>query len=299
MLLVSYYKNPSSFLIGIIVKLSFLFPDRLYLKLLYRLKMGKKLDLKNPVSYTEKLQWLKLYDHNPCYSMMVDKVIVKDYVAKIIGKKYIIPTLKVWNNTEEIDISQLPEQYVLKCNHMGGGNVFICKNNIVFDLNYAKQELSKQLRTNPFEKTREWPYKNVNRKILCEKYMEDDNGELRDYKFYCFNGEIKVILVASNRFTTHNFDYFDTSFHPLPIISAAGPNSNEIIQKPEAFEEMKMIASKLSQGIPHVRVDLYYCNNQVYFGELTFYDSSGYDDLSSEYWNNKFGNWIILPPKRK
>lgn len=270
--------------------------DKQYYKLQYFVMLGKFPNIDNPSLYTEKLQWLKLNDHNPLYTKVVDKYEVKEVIAKLIGEKYIIPTLGVWDNPEDVSFDSLPDKFVLKTTFGGGSDgVFICKDKTQLDIKNTIENLRKSYNTDPFKRAREWPYKNVPRRIIAEQYMEDDSGELRDYKFYCFNGEPKVMLLASNRFTAHNFNYFDMDFNILPITSAMGAQSNSTMEKPSCFEEMKEIASKLSKGFPHVRVDLYSCDGNVYFGELTLYDSSGYDDLNSEEWNQRFGDWITLP----
>lgn len=288
--------NRIGLLVSIIENLYFLFPDKLYLQLLYRMKLGKKLDLKNPKRFSEKLQWLKLYNRKPEYTTMVDKYAVKGYVAKIVGEKYVIPTLGVWDNPEDIDWDSLPDQFVLKVTHGGGGTgVVFCKNKHPFDRDVAIRKLKQSMKANIYGRLREWPYKNVPKRVIAEKYMSEADGQLRDYKFFCFDGVPKVMLVASNRYTTHNFTYYDMSFNKLPIVSVAGKPSSEIMKAPCCFEEMKQVASMLSQGLPHVRVDLYTCYGKVYFGELTFFDSSGFDNMSSDEWDLKFGSWMILP----
>lgn len=272
--------------------------DKTFIRLQYFSVLGKFPNIDHPSLFTEKLQWLKLYDHNPLYIQIVDKYTVKDYIKEKIGEKYIIPTLGVWNAPEEIDFKLLPNQFVLKTTFGGGSDgVVICRNKKELDIAKVMSKLKESMKTNPYLRAREWPYKDVPHRIIAERYMEDDSGELRDYKFYCFNGEPKVMLVASNRFTNHNFNYFDMEFNKLPIISAMGNQNDEVMQKPDCFDEMKCVATELSKGFPHMRVDLYYCDNQVYFGELTLYDSSGYDDLSSPEWNERFGDWINLSEK--
>ena len=286
--------NPIDLVRGFLYHFPWLVSDKTYVRIQYKAALGYYPNLKNPETFTEKLQWLKLYDHNPLYTKLVDKVTVKDYVRNIIGEEYIIPTLNVWDSAEDIDFVTLPDKFVLKCNHTGGGSVIICRDKKSLDTNKTKSTLRKQLKMNVFLKSREWPYKNVKRKILCEQYMEDFSGELSDYKFYCFNGEVKLLLVATNRFTNHNFNYFDNDFNPISISSVAGQKSTQKIEKPKNFEGMKVIAAKLSKGFPHVRVDLYNCEGKIYFGELTFYDSSGFDDMNSDEWNKRMGSWIDL-----
>lgn len=281
--------------------LSFCFewlPDRPYVLLRYKAMMGRQLCLKSPQRFTEKLQWLKLYYRIPLLTKCVDKYDAKIYAASIIGDDHIIPTLGVWNSFDEINFDYLPDQFVLKTtNGGGGGGVVICKEKNSLDKDKAKTVLTKSLKSDIYKSLREWPYKNVKRRIIAEEYKEDRNGELRDYKFYCFNGIVRVMLVASNRFTTHNFNFMDMDFNPLPIISKDGLPNETNIEKPENFDQMKEIVRKLCRPFPHVRVDLYSCNGNVYFGELTFFDSSGYDNMNSDYWDLQFGSWLTLPPK--
>lgn len=295
------FTNPNRFLLGIFINVAHFLPDKLYLKILFRLSMGYKLNLDNPKTFNEKLQWLKLYNRKPEYTTMVDKYAVKEYVAGIIGEEYIIPTLGVWDKFEEIDFDKLPNRFVLKTTH-GGGNtgVVICKDKATFDIEAAKKKLNRSLRSDIYTNFREWPYKNVKRRIIAEVYMTEEktpdnpNGDLLDYKFFCFNGEVKVMLIATERQTGVKFDYFDKDFNHLPF-EQGGPNSTKKLEKPQCTDEMWSIARKLAQGIPHVRVDLYYIDGKIYFGELTFFDSSGMAKFSPKEWDYTFGSWIKLP----
>lgn len=291
--------HPSQLMAGIVIRLHRFFPnDKRYLKLLYRLYMGKKLDLKTPKTFTEKLQWLKLYDRRPEYKIMVDKYAVKQYVADKIGAEYIIPTLGIWNTPEEIDWDALPHQFVLKTTHGGGGGgVVFCRNKDTINKEKVVLRLKKQMNLDVYGTLREWPYKGIPHRIIAEQLLEKDPqyNDIPDYKFYCFNGEPKVLLIASNRYTKGNYDYFDMEFRKLPITSTAGSNSEIVFSKPACFEEMKNIASILSKGFYHIRVDLYSVSNKVYFGELTFFDSSGYDNLNSDTIDLEWGSWIKLP----
>ncbi len=272
--------------------------DEKYLKLVYKLKMGRKLNLENPKAYSEKLQWIKLYDRNPKYTMLVDKYEVRNYVKEVLGEEYLIPLLGVWDSAKDIDYDSLPEQFVLKCTH-DSGSVIVCKNKSTFDKKAAEKKLSRCLKNNGYGFGREWPYKNVKPRIIAEQYMEDKlSSELRDYKFYCFSGEVKFVLVASERFSEKGvcFDYLDTNYNKLPIVWG-GPNSDALPPKPAMFEEMLVLAKKMCQGHPHVRVDLYSCNSKIYFGEMTFFDSSGFVKSEPEEWEIELGDSIILPPK--
>lgn len=273
---------------------SFIKDDEKYVRLKYRLAMGKKLNLDNPQTYNEKLQWLKLHDQHSEYSMMVDKYEAKKYVAKIIGDEYIIPTLGVYDSFEEIDFDQLPQQFVLKCTHNSGG-IVICKDKKLFNKTNAKKFLTKYLHKNPYWSNREYPYKNVKPRIIAEKYMVDESGsELKDYKFFCFNGESKLMFIASERPKNTKFDFYDMHFNHLPFTNGH-PCSTKVFKKPDNFEEMITISEKLSQGIPHVRVDLYNINGRIYFGELTFFHWSGKVPFNPEEWDYKLGEWLQLP----
>lgn len=272
--------------------------DETYLKIAYRIKMGKKLHLNPPVTYNEKLQWLKLYDRRPEYTTMVDKYEVKKWVAKQIGDKYIIPTLGVWDKFEDINFDKLPNQFVLKCTHDSGGLV-ICRDKSKFDIKSAKEKITSCLKHNYFWGLREWPYKNVKPRIIAEQYMEDsESKELRDYKFFTFNGVAKALFVATDRNSQKEtkFNFFDAEFKRLPFINGH-PNSDVKLNKPKTFKKMKKIADKLSQTIPQARVDFYEVNGKAYFGEITFFHWSGMVPFNPENWDEEFGKWIELPKK--
>lgn len=274
-------------------------PDDLYLRIKYRLAIGKKLNLKDPQTFSEKLQWMKLYNRRPEYTVMVDKVKAKEFVAGILGEEYIIPTLSVWENPDEIDFAQLPERFVLKVNHNSGTGMYICRNKSEMDVEKVKAELKKGLAEDYYKKNREWPYKNVPRRVFAEKYMEDEYGELRDYKMFCFDGEVKALFIATDRSKGDHavkFDFFDENFKHLPFTNGH-PNAETTPQKPESFEEMKRLAQKLSKGIPHVRIDFYDINGRIYFGEMTFFHWSGLVPFVPEEWDYKFGEWLKLPSK--
>ena len=281
-----------------VLHLDHLIPDKLYLKLLYRRVFNEKLNLENPQKYNEKLFWLKLYDRQPQYTMMVDKYAVKQYVADKIGEEYIIPTLEVWEKPEDIDWDKLPDQFVLKCTHDSGGLV-ICRNKESLDKESAKEVLRRCLKRNYYWAGREWPYKNVPPRIIAEKYMEDKSvGELPDYKFFCFDGEVKALFIGTERGTGDvKFDYYDADFNHLDLVQEH-PMSGKDLLKPQHFEKMKELAGKLSKGIPHVRVDLYNINGSIYFGEMTFYHHGGVIPFHPESWDYTFGSWIKLPKKQ-
>lgn len=295
--LITYFKEPQKFCLAILTHFGTWLPDALYLKIMFRLKMGYCLDLKTPKTFNEKLQWLKLYNRKPEYTLMVDKFEAKRIATRILGKEYVIPTIGVWDKFDDIDFSLLPDSFVLKStNGGGGGGVVICRDKNVFDKSSAAKRLNSSLKTSIYKHLKEWPYKNVKPRILAEIFMVDESGELRDYKFYCFNGEPKVFLVASERFSRHRtyFDYFDMDGNHLPF-TQGGMNNPVTPELPATFEEMKKIARKLSQGIPHVRIDLYSVGNKVYFGEYTFFDSSGFEKFTPKEWDDIFGNWVSLP----
>lgn len=293
--------NRSEFFTSILIHLNFLFPDKLYLTLLFRLKMGYWMDWENPKTFSEKLQWLKLYDRKPEYTTMVDKYAVKEYVAKIIGEEYIIPTLGVWDRPDDIDWDSLPDKFVLKTTHGGGSSgVVICKDKTTFDKADAIAKLKKSLNECIYKSLREWPYKNVDRKIIAEVFLEEDkfandNEDLSDYKLYCFNGEPKIMMVSIGRHSNNLcFDYYDMKWNKLPLVWD-NPNSDINHSCPVCLEEIKSLCEKLSKNIPHVRCDFYIIDDKPLFGELTFFDSSGFSKFQDKVWNEKLGSMITLP----
>ena len=261
----------------------------------YKAKMGCKLNLENPVLFNEKLQWLKIHDHNPIYTTFVDKYEVKDYVKNIIGEEYIIPTLGVYDKFDEIDFDTLPNQFVIKCTHDSGG-IVICKDKNTLDIDAARKKINHYLKRKFFYENREWPYKNVKPRIIIEKYMQNSNNtELIDYKLFCFNGNPKITLCCSERFSSSNMceTWFDENWNLLDIVE----NHHRIdksIKCPTNFELMKSLANKLASDIAFLRVDFYEINGKVYFGELTFYPASGYERFEPEEWNKKLGDMINL-----
>ena len=272
-------------------------PDGMYLKLVYRILLGKELDLDNPQTFNEKLQWLKLHDRNPVYSDLVDKYEVKKIVGKIIGKQYIIPNLGgVYDRFEDIKFDDLPNQFVIKCTHDSGG-IVVVRDKAELNIERAKKKIDKALKKNFYYMGREWPYKNVKPRIIVEKYMENrDHSDLKDYKFFAFDGVVKALFVASDRQSSEEtkFDFYDMEFRHLNIINGH-PNSTVPISKPETFETMRELAEKISKGIPHCRVDFYEVNGKAYFGEITFSHWSGFVPFEPEEWDRKFGEWIKLP----
>lgn len=270
--------------------------DEEYLSRKYQLYFGQKPNLQNPQTFNEKLQWLKLYNRKPEYTMMVDKYKVREYIAQELGEEYLIPLLGVWDDPDEIDFDALPDQFVLKCNHNSGLGMCICKDKSKLDIPKVKAELRKGLKQDYYLTGREWPYKDVPRKIIAEKYMVDASncGELTDYKFFCFNGVPKFMYISNDNSENATTDFFDMEFNRLDM-RMKDPNSNVIPPKPYLFNEMKAIAEKLSQGIPFVRVDLYVIGGSIYFGELTFFHNAGFCSIYPEHWEKTLGDWIKLP----
>lgn len=271
-------------------------PDKLYIMLVYRFKMGYWLDLKNPRTFNEKIQWLKLYNRRPEYTKMVDKYAVKDYVTSVIGEEYIIPTLGVWDSPEDIEWDNLPRQFVLKTTHGGGSSgVVICKDKNTFDRQKATMKLQRSMKQDIYRYFKEWPYKNVPRRIIAEKYIDSGQNDLPDYKFFCFDGEVKALFVGTERQTGNvKFDYFDAEFNHLDLVQVH-PMSGKDLRKPLNFDLMKQLAGQLSKGIPQVRIDFYDVNGRIFFGEMTFYHHGGIVPFHPKEWDYSFGAWIKLP----
>lgn len=294
------YSTPkSAFLVQWLAAHSFLnwMSDEIYIKLIYRLSMGKPLNLENPQTFSEKLQWLKLYNHRPEYTDMVDKYKVRQYVEDRIGSEHLIPLIGVWDSPNDIDFDSLPNQFVLKCNHDSGGWV-ICKDKSTLDIDKCRRFLLKRFRRNFFWNAREWPYKNVRKRIVAEKYMVDESGvELKDYKFFCFDGHCKAIFIATNRGVDTRFDFYDRDFNHLPFTNGH-PNADVPPARPTNLDEMITIAEKLAEGIPQVRVDLYDVYQHVYFGEMTFFHWGGKKPFYPDSWDYVLGSWINLPSEK-
>lgn len=274
--------------------------DRMYLSLLYLANFRKRINWKEPKTYNEKLQWLKVYDRNPMYSMLVDKCEVKKYVADLIGERYVIPTLGIWSRFDDIDFDILPKQFVIKCTHDSGG-VVIVQDKTKLDKVSAKEKIEHNMKQVFYKKSREWPYKNVKPRIIVEQYIEGGTDGLRDYKFFCFNGRVYYMFIASDRNTPGEelkFDYYDRDFNRLPMRQKEHPNSTYDIKKPESYGEMIQIAEKLSQGIPQVRIDLYDIAGRVFFGEYTFFHHGGFVPFIPESYDYEWGKHIMLPNEK-
>lgn len=276
------------------------FSDENYLKLKYFVYFKKKINLNNPQSFNEKLQWLKLYDRNPLYVTMVDKYDVKKYVENKIGKEYIIPTIGIYKKINEINFNKLPNKFVIKCTH-DCGSVVIVKNKNKIDYDEIKRKIENKLKVNYYYSGREWPYKNVKPRIIIEKYMEDNKtNELRDYKFFCFNGEVKCFKIDFNRATNHQANYYAPTGELLEFGEIiCPPDYNKKLDMPKNLNKMIELSEKLSKGITFLRVDFYEMNGKIYFGELTFYPASGLGKFTDEKWDYKLGEMLELPYKIK
>jgi len=267
-------------------------PDRAYISLQFRCRMGRWPDLRNPATFNEKIQWFKLHDRNPLYPTIVDKAAVKEWAAARIGSEYIIPTLALWDKPEEIDLSVLPERFVLKCIHDSGSAV-LCTDKAAFDLEAARRRLGERLGLDYGRRFREWPYSAVPRRIIAEEFVE---GDLRDYKFFCFGGKPELLFVATDRNTPGKetcFDFFDAEYNHIPVRNGH-PNAATLPEKPEGFETMKALAAKLSEGFPFVRVDFYQAPGRVLFGEMTLYHWSGLRPFDPESYDRTFGEMIKI-----
>ena len=271
-------------------------PDKVYIQLYYFAKYRKLCNISNPRTYNEKIQWLKLHDRNKLYPTIVDKVKVKDYVGKKIGFHHIIPTIATWRKAEDIDFDSLPDSFVLKTNH-NSGDIVICKDKSSFNKQQAIMKLKQSLKENFYENGREWPYKEVERLILCEKYLVDTRtNELRDYKFFCFNGSVKLFKIDFDRSYDHHANYYDREGAMLPFGEVAcPPKLDNKIEVPDEIHEMIKLAERLAEGFPLIRIDFYLADGAIYFGEMTLYPASGFGKLTSPEWEERLGEWIQLP----
>lgn len=278
-------------------------PDKLYLRIRYRQLTGKTLNLDNPKTYNEKLQWLKVYGANPAYTALADKYLVRDFVRKTIGEEYLIPSLGVWDTFDEIDFGRLPKQFVLKTNHDSGG-IVICKDKDSFDIDQARQKLDKHLKRNFYWYGREPQYKKIRPRIIAEQYMADDSDcELKDYKFFCFNGAPKFLYISAglDDHTTAQISFFDLDGNRMPFKRKDYAPLQSEMPIPPHFAEMKAVAAQLAVSVdaPCLRVDLYEIHGRIYFSELTFFPCGGFLPFEPEEWDQILGEWITLPEKRK
>ena len=276
-------------------------PDSLYLKVLYRVIMGRKLNLKNPKEYNEKLQWLKLNDRKPEYSTMVDKYEVRGYIEDLLGDKYLIPCLGIYDSVDDIDIDALPDRFVLKCTH-DSGSVEICKDKSSFDIEGARHRLSQAMKRNYYATYREWPYKSVKPRIIAEGYLEGDGGDLKDYKVMCFNGEAKIIEVHENRFVEgkiHTQTFYDREWNIVPLTQVETVTVDRPSERPRQLEEILRLSELIAKDMYHARIDWYIEGDKIYFGEITFFDGSGFESFSTPEMERMLGDMIKLPEKWK
>lgn len=273
-------------------------PDGVYLKLLYRAKLKKKCNLKKPVLYNEKLQWIKIHDRKEEYKKMVDKYEVRAYISDKIGEEYLIPCYGVYDTWEDIEFDKLPSQFVIKCTH-DSGSVEICKNINDWDKSGAESRIKEALNRNYYKAYREWPYKDVPARIIIEKYMTDSHtDDLMDYKVMCFNGKACVTEVHENRFTSgkeHTQTFYDRDWNPLPIVQRGLVPCKEHRDKPYCMDEMFRLSELLAEDMYHVRIDWYLIENRIYFGEITFFDGSGFEIFEDEEQERILGDMIKLP----
>ena len=295
--IIEYLKNPWK-VFGTLAARGFFdnMSDAQYLKYMYRARMNKNLDLENPKTFNEKLQWLKLNDRNPLYTRMVDKYEAKIYVSEKIGEQYIIPTIGVWETIEDVDFNLLPKQFVLKCNHNSGLGMYICTDKSQMDVVEIKRQLKKGLEQNYYKIHREWCYKDVSRKIIAEEFIGTTENDLIDYKFMCFNGKVECSFTCSNRYSEDglNVTFFDREWNKLPFERHYSADKKEI-EKPKSYDEMIRLAECLAEGLPFVRVDFYEVDARPLFGELTFYPGAGFEEFNPQEWDRKLGDFLQLP----
>ena len=270
--------------------------DEQFLKRKFKAIMGKELDLENPKTFNEKLQWLKLNYREDILTVIVDKYAVRNYVKEKLGEEYLIPLVGVWEKSEDVDLKSLPNQFALKCNHNSGLGMCICKDKTKLDEKKVMEGLRKGLKQDYYLTGREWPYKNVPRKIICEQFMSDSSGGLVDYKFFCFDGYVDCVMVCLDRHLGDTKFYFFDEKWELKRLNVRGKNAPEgfTLDKPSCMDKMFDIARELSKGFPFVRVDLYECNGKIYFGELTFFPDSGFDPNILPETDKYFGDMINL-----
>ena len=274
-------------------------PDKMYLRFKYYVIVGQSIDIEKPISFSEKLQWLKIHDKRPIYTKLVDKYAVKDYVSELIGHEFVIPTYGVWDKFENITFEDLPDQFVLKTTH-GGGNfgVYICKDKNQLDIRLLKKKMEGAIKQKAYLRNKEWPYKGVKPRFIAEKYLDDATStDLIDYKFYCFNGNPKYCQVIRDRNTKETIDFYNMKWEIQDFVglNPYATNGQLPVPPPINLELMRNICIKLSKNIPFVRVDLYEVNGSVYFGELTFYPASGFGQFYPHEYNTILGNMITLP----
>lgn len=287
--------NPLIFPIKFLYKISPLLSDEDYLKLLFPLKTGYLLNFRNPKTFNEKLQWLKINYRTPVMTRMVDKFASKEYAQEIIGDEYLIKTYGVWDSFEDIDFDKLPRQFVLKTTHDQGG-VIIVTSKDELDKDYARNKLTSHLKTKHYYLTREWPYKNVKPRIIAEELIiSKDTSTLCDYKFFCFHGTPKIMYISHEiEGGKKSLDFFNMNFEQLDISRPSYPASRAQFDFPENWNLMIDLAGKLSQDLPHVRIDFYNVEGKVYLGEMTFFTGGGMEPFKPFEWDLELGSWINL-----
>ena len=295
-----YFLNPKNFLLYLMNMGYFrLLSDEKYIKLEFRLCMGKKLNLDNPQTLNEKLQWLKLHDRKESYTNMADKYNAKECAKKIIGEEYIIPTIGVYDSFDNIDFNSLPNQFVIKCTHDSGG-VFICEDKSKLNIRKVKKIINKSLKKKYYYAHREWPYKNVKPRILIEEYIVDHNGVLDDYKLQTFNGKVAYSFVCTDRIKGEvKFTFFDEHKRFIPVTQCGASNDYKGAKLPDNYEKIVELAEKLAKNIPAIRLDFYNIDGKIYFGEFTFFDSAGLGAFNPEEWDYKFGSMLDLSQVKK
>lgn len=279
---------------------TYILSDKSFIKKIYKKRMGKEINLSEPQTFCEKQNWLKLYDRRPIYTVMADKYLARNFVAERIGEEYLVPLLGVWDNADEIDFDSLPEKFVLKCNH--NSDVVICTDKSTLDIEKTREKLNNQLKVDYYCRKREWPYKNIHRKIICEKYMENlDGSEPLEYKVFCFNGKPEFVIVISGRFSNREttMDTYDMDWRYTSLINGDSPLAGDIFKKPECLCSIIEISEKLSDKTPFLRVDFNFWNKKLYFGEMTFFDAAGFENYKPEEWDYKLGELIELPKKHR
>ena len=276
----------------------FFLPDKVYIQLYYRLRTGRKLNMKNPTTFNEKIQWMKFNYRFPLQSVVSDKLLVRDYVKEKIGKEYLIPLLGKWKKFDEIDFDMIPDQFVLKCNHDSGGLV-VCRDKSALDYKKAKNKIEKSLKSNFYTIGREYQYRNIKPMILCEKFISENGKVPMDYKIYCFNGKPDVMLVCRNRFSndSHKAEYlfYDQNWKFLPWLKGDEKKKDPKLPRPENLDEMLEVAKKLSEDFIYARIDLYNVNGKIYFGEITLSPNSGFYSGLTEETDRILGEKIHIP----
>ncbi len=276
----------------------FLFPPKFYLKMVYRIKMNKKLDLKNPKSFNEKINWLKLYGRQPRYTKMADKYEAREYIKKTIGEQYLVPLIGVYDNANDIPYEKLPDKFILKCNHDSKSSV-ICWDKSTFDYQKGIDYVNKKLVRNYYYYFREWVYKDINRRIVVEHLLDDGDEKLMDYRIFCFNGQPVMISVDYNKISDFTRHLYTPEWEYIKAGIKYQYAQTRIIKRPKQMDKMLELASKLSAGIPFLRVDMYLVYGKIYAGELTFYPAAGYSQFTPESFDLEFGEKLKLPEMRK